>query len=350
MSLKMKKINQHIEIVSSTVKSLSSMSERSRLAVQKSLAQSYETVGISIVNNESDLEALLTKNPDMVFLGMNYIPRQSSINNRERFTWLTKALHKNNICFTGSNYEASVLEIDKLKAKKVIKKAGLNTASFFMAYTGQFTGESQVPLPFPLFIKPPCLGGGAGIDSKSVVNDYLEYKAKIASLENDFDSEALVETYLTGREFTVAILKNDFNDDYQVMPLELKAPQNSSGDTIIGHEVKSSDSEKAGVVSDPAIAENVSALALECFKALGAKDYGRIDIRCDADGTAYFLEANLIPSLIENFGNFQKACQLNTSMTYDDMLLQIVALGFKNHIPYEEPVIEEKILEAAAVK
>jgi D-alanine-D-alanine ligase len=338
----MKKINKHIEIVSSSIAALSWMSESSRLAMQESLAKSYKTVGITIVDNQSDLEALIQKNPDIVFLGMSNIPRKATAAKSSPCIWLADALNKNDILYTGSTADAMMLEDDKLKAKKVIKKAGLSTAPFFMAYTGQFTSESQLVLPFPLFIKPPKLGAGIGIDKLSVARDYRQYKSKIAKLDKEFDSESLVEEYLTGREFTVAILKNTHDDGYKVMPLELHAPVNSNGDAIIDFETKISDTETYSKIDDESIKTSISSLALECFKTLGAKDYGRIDIRCNESGTPYFLEANLIPSTVEGYGNFHNACNLVANLSYDDMLLQIVQLGFEGHIPYVAPVIEVK--------
>jgi len=347
----MPKINKHIEIVSSSIAGLSSMSEKSRLTIQQSLAKSYKTVGITLVDSEADLTTLIENKPDIVFLGMACVPRKPTPSNSHPQIWLADELHKNNIPYSGSGTDAMVLESDKLKAKKVIKKAGLSTAPFFMAYTGQFTSESQLVLDFPMFVKPPKLGAGVGVDKYSVVRNYREYKTKIAKLDKDLDSEALVETYLTGREFTVAILENEspvlnpetneLEASYQVMPLELIAPVNSNGDSIIGSKVKSSDSEKASLISDPSLKQEISDLAINCFKLLGAKNFGRIDIRCDENGVGYFMEANLIPSLIEDYGNFQKACSLNNKISYDKMLLRIVDLGFKGYTPYVAPLPPE---------
>jgi D-alanine-D-alanine ligase len=323
------------------------MSEESRAEIQKSLAKSYKTVGITLVDNESDLEELIQTKPDMVFLGMASIPKKPTATSSSPCIWLAEALNKNDIIYTGSAVDAMMTEADKLKAKKVVKKADLSTAPFFMAYTGQFTSESQLVLPFPLFIKPPKLGIGVGVDGLSIVRNYREYKTKIAKLDKEFDSESLVEAYLTGREFTVAILQKPKEEDkeveYQVMPIELQVRENANGDRILDHKARSLDAECTQSVSDnPTLKKELSDLALACFDAIGAKDYGRIDIRCDADGTPYFLGANLIPNIAADSSHFQKACELNTKLTYDDMLTSIVALGFEGHVQYVAPVIVEK--------
>jgi D-alanine-D-alanine ligase-like ATP-grasp enzyme len=111
------------------------------------------------------------------------------------------------------------------------------------------------------------------------------------------------------------------------MSLELIAPKDINGDRILSKEVKSDDTETYSVVLDRKIKFRVEKLALEAFEALGARDYGRIDIRLDSAGNPQFLEANLIPSLLENYGNFPKACMLNESITFGTMLQRIIDLA-----------------------
>ena len=58
--------------------------------------------------------------------------------------------------------------------------------------------------------------------------------------------------------------------------------------------------------------------------------YGRIDLRCCENNQANFLEANLIPSLLENYGSFPKALKLNAGIEYKNMIVQIATLGIEN--------------------
>jgi D-alanine-D-alanine ligase len=340
----MKKINKYIEIVSSTDSSLSSMSKVSYDMLQASLSKSYAKVGVTLVSHEEDLDALVEKKPDLVFIGVKKVPRIPTVTNSARFTWVNEYVEQRGILCTGTSSEGLVHDDDKTKAKKVLKKLGISTAPFFMAYDGQYTSKSQIPLPFPLFMKPPNRGAGVGIDAQSVVNNHREYKDKIISLERDFNSEALVETYLQGREFTVAILMDkesvDGEDSFTVLPLEILPESNENGDLIVDYAMKSSAKEtETALVTDKHLEEQITELALEAFIAIGARDYGRVDIRFDLDNKAYFLEANLIPSLIEGSGNFQKACQKNIGLNYDDMMLRIVELGF-SHPAYVPEVVE----------
>jgi D-alanine-D-alanine ligase len=112
------------------------------------------------------------------------------------------------------------------------------------------------------------------------------------------------------------------------MPIELIAPADNRGARLLSAEVKTADSERGIAVTDEIIRSAVCELAINVFYALGARDYGRIDIRLDESGTPHFLEANLMPSLKRSDGNyFPKACALNFNIDYEQMILTITRLG-----------------------
>ena len=96
----------------------------------------------------------------------------------------------------------------------------------------------------------------------------------------------------------------------------------------------------------------LATLALKSFVALGGRDYGRIDIRLDNNGQPNFLEANLIPSLIKDYGNFPKACKLHLNLSYQQMIMQIIGLGMQrvnsqNTVQMIEQTISKSFLEPA---
>ena len=128
------------------------------------------------------------------------------------------------------------------------------------------------------------------------------------------------------------------------MPLELIAPTSARGDRILSSAVKEADTEQYAAVTNPVIREAVNTLALDVFHALGARDYGRIDIRLDANGVANFLEANLIPSLLDQYGNFPKACMLNLGIDYQQMILQITELGLARQSVEDELILTPAVI------
>lgn len=304
------------------------MGQISRDGARKALAKYYSRVDVTIVNSLSDLEALVARKPDLVFLGMTYLPVNQEIGWQDpEKIWLNDYLDKHDIAYTGSSQAASSLERNKDLAKQRVQDAGLRTSPFFVAKKGHVVLESDISLTYPMFIKPSNRGGGLGIDSKSIVHTFDQLKAKVDSIASDLGSDSIIEEYLSGREFSVAILRQENTTMFATMPLELIAPANSDGDRILSSEIKSQDTERFVEVTNESIKDEISNLALNVFHALGAQDYGRIDIRLDGNGDAHFLEANLLPSLMDGYGNFPKACWLNNQINYEEMLLTIVRMA-----------------------
>jgi len=336
-------INKHIEIVCSTEIVLSSMSRESRDAILAVLSQHYDNVGITIVNNLSDLEALVERKPDLVFLGMKFIPVNPLLGLQDPDKiWINQYLGEHEIVCTGSNYLAHELELNKPLAKQCAIDAGLNTSQFYVSKQNQLQTIEDITLTFPLFIKPTNRGGGLGVDINSMVHNFEQLQSKVRSITTDFQSDSLIEEYLPGREFSVAILKDEHSAEFSVMPIELVAEADEQGMRLLSGEVKSSNTEVVLEVTNKAIRSKVCALAMNVFHALGARDYGRIDIRLDESGTPQFLEANLIPSLISGYGSFPKACVLNIDMDYEPMILSIVRLALTRELRVDQndPVLD----------
>ncbi len=329
----MAKINKHIEIVCSTESTLSSMSLGSRQAIRGALSKHYATVGITIVNTFGDLQALVERKPDLVFLGMKFIPTNFALKqNDTQKIWLSDFLEAHGIACTGSPSPAHELECDKSLAKQQVISAGLQTSPYYVISRTGTKFSKYMTLSYPLFIKPTNRGGGMGIDKYSVAHNFDAAHTKIEAITAKLDSDSMVEEYLDGREFSVAILRKNFSDTFNLMPIELIAPKDVNGDRMLSADVKSADTESHVAVTDERVKQQVNTLALAVFKALGARDYGRIDIRLNRKGIPQFLEANLIPSLLDGYGNFPKACNLYLNMDYEAMLLHIVQLGLGREV------------------
>ncbi len=324
----MKLIDRHIEIVSSSHTELSSMSLASRTAIQSVLRKFYSNVRITLIDNQSDLNKLISRKPDLVFLGMKFLITSihGKATNANKL-WMSDYLSSHGIACTGSNSFAHKLEYEKPLAKQRVLDAGLATSAYRVVSADSYNLLGIEDLKYPLFVKPTDRGGGAGIDAFSVVSNFEQLQHKIHSISTDIGSDSLIEEYLPGREFSVAIIKNEISSEYELMPIELIAPEDNKGTRILSRAVKSADAEQFSEIKDDELKQNVNELAINVFNAIGARDYGRIDIRLDEHGTPQFLEANLIPSLISNYGSFPKAYSLHQKLGYEAMLLQLVQLG-----------------------
>ena len=336
------KNKKHIIIVRSSTKGLSSLSEVSCNAIFEVLSNNFTRVEVNLVNNASDLNKIVANHPDLVFLGMEFVPTDTSLGIADpNKIWLSDVFDDMGIAYTGSSKNAHELGRNKPMAKQRILDMKLNTSAFYVIGQNNIGDMKDLPMNFPLFVKPANRGGGLGIDSYSVVHNFEELHSKVCSINIKLNSEALIEEYLPGREFSVAILKEEVSREYIVMPIELIAPQDKFGSRILSGQIKSANAEQAIAVSDPITKTAIVRLALNVFNALGARDYGRIDIRLDVNGIPQFLEANLIPSLISGYGSFPKACLLNFGLDYESMILQIVNLGLRhNDSDYDGNILE----------
>jgi D-alanine-D-alanine ligase len=316
------KILKHIQIVRSGTPALSSMGSKSAAMMQELLARHYSRVEISLVSNRSELDDLVAQQPDLVILGVKQIPTtQGKI-------WISAHLEAHGINHLGSQTAAIELDYDKPGSKQVVRSAGIATADSFMALPNEYS-TINMPLRYPLFVKPPNGGGGKGIDADSVVRNYAQFSHKVQQIADSYGSASLVETYLPGREFSVALLENSHTADLLAMPVELIAAANAQGDRMLSESVKAADTEAVIAVTDASLRLRINRLAKNAFRALGARDYGRIDIRLDGRGVPYFLEANLIPGLAKNdfVSYFIAACEINQDMSYESIILSLVDLS-----------------------
>jgi D-alanine-D-alanine ligase len=272
----------------------------------------------------ADLDLLVAKQPDLVFMGLKYLPGHLPGTK----VWISEYLDQHGINHTGSPKGAIELEQEKPLAKQRVLDEGIRTSQYVVVKQGDTFDSANSAMRFPLFVKPSGLCAGKGVDENSVVHTLGELTAKVSSIAAEYGSDSLVEEFLSGREYSVAILKEEFSGNLLAMPLELVPGPNLNGHRILGHELKSAPLETPVFpVTDLRVRAALTDLAVKAFVALGARDYGRIDIRMDEKGTPHFLEANLIPCLIRGSGNFPKACVMNIGMDYEDMILHIVRLG-----------------------
>jgi D-alanine-D-alanine ligase len=328
----MQRENRSIELVRSTTKALSSMSQRSSDPLMALLQRHFTDVRLTIVNTAADLAGIAERKPDLVFLTVKCVPVDEELGREDpRMVWLADFLDECGVAYTGSKQEAHELELYKPLAKQRAIDSGLDTSPFCVVLQESIGMPDGSPLEYPLFIKPSDRGGGLGVDEHSVVHNRKEADEKIASIAANHQADALVEEYLSGREFSVAVLKHADSEGYSVMPLELATSAEFEGD-IMSAEMKASNAEIVLPVTDKVIRDGICALALNIFLALGARDYGRIDIKLNGDGVPQFLEANLMPSLIDDYGSFPKASMLNENLAWEPMILQIVALGLSRAV------------------
>jgi D-alanine-D-alanine ligase len=323
------RINKTIEIV--TVPKLVDITENQKnvgivldeKVILKILSKRYKNVLITEINSEKDLEKLVIRKPDLVFSGVKYF----CFNNK--YVWLNDYLEMYDIPYIASSKAALDNESDKNKAKKIMQKAKIKTADFFITTPGKHLNELSMPIQFPVFIKPVTGGDSRGVDSNSIVYNFKSFEEKVLDIKVKQNSPSLVETYLSGQEYSVGIFQDSTDGSLRAMPIEIIVKKNLNGHCILDFDVKKNDEEKVIAVTDIKIFNKLSKLAKDSFKALDGKSLGRIDIKMNQFGIPHFIEANLMPGLRK--GYFYRSCLLNLNMSYDEMILSIANTGLSSH-------------------
>ena len=291
--------------------------------ILKILSKRYTDVSITKIDNKKDLDRLLKRKPDLVFSGVKYF------NFNDKKIWLNDCLEAYDIPYIASSRTALDNESDKNLAKKLVLKAKIKTADFFVTEPDQHQHESSIPISFPLFIKPVKGGDSRGIDSNSIAYNFSSFKKKVLEIKTKHNLSSLVETYLPGKEYSVGIFQDSINGTLRAMPIEIIIKRNINGHCILDFDVKKDDEEKVIAVTNKKILKKLSKLAKKAFKALGGKSLGRIDIKMNHQGVPHFMEANLMPGLRK--GYFYRSCLLNLDMSYDDMIFNIANTGLSSH-------------------
>ncbi len=186
--------------------------------------------------------------------------------------------------FTGSNHVGSALAMDKDVTKILLRAAGVPTADWRMAPVSE--ADVRDALGLPVVVKPSKQGSTVGL---TVVKSWDQLAPAIAEASL-YDDEVMVERFIAGREFTVAVVGSE------VLPV---------GEIIPRHEIYDYECKyTAGMAREefPANLEEaqvrtVQRLALAAFRALKLRGYARIDFRLGEDGVFYCLEANTLPGM-----------------------------------------------------
>jgi D-alanine-D-alanine ligase len=237
--------------------------------------------------------------------------------------------------YTGAGPHAMYLAQDKALAKKIFAFHGIKTPYFATSYRGKLDHSHDIS--FPLIVKPTSEDGSIGIDASSVVESVKELMEKIHYIHEEFDSPALIEEYIEGREIYAAVLGNENPEVLPMVELDLsKLPKGTP--KIAGKDVKWDKETEAYKVTKSAPAEDLeestvkrlSDTALSAYNALKLRDYGRIDMRLTKKGEVFVIEANPNPWLAST-AEFAMAAK-KAGRSYTQLIAEIVDLARARYV------------------
>jgi D-alanine-D-alanine ligase len=225
------------------------------------------------------------------------------------------------IPYTFSGPMVLSLTLHKALTKLVVREAGLPTPDFAVVHRPE--EAAQVRLRYPLFAKPVAEGTGKGIGPDSRVGDPAELAAICRRLLDRYDQPVLVETFLPGREFTVGIVgTGTAARGLGVMEVVFT---DRAGTDIYGYGIKQDYEGRVEYrLADDGPARQAGEVALAAWRALGCRDAGRIDLRCDPAGNPAFLEVNALPGLNPVDSDLPIMCRLGGT-GFGELIRDIVA-------------------------
>ncbi len=184
--------------------------------------------------------------------------------------------------------------LDKAVAKRLVHDAGVPTPDFAVAQTSAF--ELGGWDAFPAFVKPLAEGTGKGCEAASLVHTAVELHGAATRVIERYRQPALVERFLSGREFTVGIVGN--GPDTRVLGVcEILLKAHAEANVYSLHNKELCEDLVTYVRADDAEAQLAGSRALEAYRALECRDTARLDFRSDENGEPYFLEANPLAGL-----------------------------------------------------
>lgn len=237
------------------------------------------------------------------------------------------------LAYTGAGPHAHFLAQDKATAKKMFAFHQIRTPFFATAYRGNIDHAHDVK--FPLIVKPQSEDGSIGIDAAAVVTGVKELMERVEYVQNEFDSPALIEEYIEGREIYASVLGSYENTE--VLPLvELDLSKLPEGmPRIASRDVKFETDSKAYKLTKSKIAEDLdeatvqklSETALAAYRAVKLRDYGRIDMRLTPEGEVFVIEANPNPWLSSKH-EFAMAAK-KSGRSYTQLIGEIVDMAIE---------------------
>lgn len=300
-------------------------------AVRKALAEKHNVTLIEA--DKSAYYKLLELKPDIVFNiaeGMYGSSREAQIPAMLEFL---------QIPYTGSDPLTLAICLDKARTKEILSYYNIPTPRFtLVSELSELTNSS---IKFPIIVKPQHEGSSKGIYNSSIVHNFDELVEQVKFVHNNYNQPALIEEFLEGREFTVAILGNEKN--LKILPIvEIKfdtLPKNVN--PIYSYEAKwiwDNSNSPLDIFECPAnispdLKSKIEAVSAKAFTAMRCRDWCRIDIRLDSKGNPNIIELNPLPGILpkpEDNSCFPKAAR-TAGLSYNQLIQEVLNLAIERY-------------------
>ena len=228
---------------------------------------------------------------------------------------LQGALQWLDIPYTGSGVMASALAMDKVRSKHLFRACDIPTPDYAVIRSHADASLAAEQLGFPLIIKPSGQGSSVGMSKifeRADLNDAVD-------LALQYDATALLETCITGDEFTVGVLQGRALPSIRIVTprvfYDYRAKYESDRTEYI-----------CRGTSNDAEEQSYADLAIAAFNELGCTGWGRVDFMAGADGQPLVLEVNTVPGMTSH--SLVPMAAKEDGIDFDELCWRILETSF----------------------
>ena len=276
------------------------------------ISEALEAKGHSVVRLGGSSEFLDSIRREKVDIVFNIAEGRGNYRSRE--AQVPSILEMLDIPYTGSDPQCLVVCLDKSVTKKLVTANGISTPRWLtIANEEEIYQTSWDSFPFPAIIKPACEGSSKGIRLSSLAYSVNQIQEEASRILKCYQQPVMLEEFIDGDEVTVGIVGNLPPKVLGVMRI---LPKRGNEHFIYSLEVKRDylnlvEYECPALLGEK-ILDEIKDSSLKVFKALGCRDFARVDFRVSPKGIPYFLEINPLPGL----------------GTYSDLVIMAVKMGW----------------------
>ncbi|MGB3904559.1 MAG: ATP-grasp domain-containing protein [Anaerolineae bacterium] len=228
---------------------------------------------------------------------------------------------------TGASSDTIARCIDKAQTKRVLQSQGIPTP----AYQVCSDTDTDISVPLPAIVKPVAEDASLGIDDGAVVTTTERLRKRVGYILDTYEEPALVEEFIIGREFNIALWGNGTPELLPLAELDLSGfadPLRRICSYAAKWEPERPEYHLTPVICPAKVtarlAESIGQVAMSAYQVVGCQGYGRVDLRV-RDGTPYILEINPNPDISPDAG-FPRAA-LAAGHSYEEMAEKILQLA-----------------------
>ncbi|MGE5700254.1 MAG: D-alanine--D-alanine ligase family protein [Deltaproteobacteria bacterium] len=264
------------------------------------------------------IDALRRSRPDIVF---NIAEGEGG---RCREAHVPALLEMLGIPYVGSDPLTLCVTLDKPVAKRLVAAEGFPTPKFRTFRSAD--GFTAAGLAFPVIVKPAFEGSSKGVRLSSRASSEAEARDMVGFVTDTYHQDAIVEEFVAGPEVTVGILGNESPRAVGVMEIAPKKVRND--EFVYSLEVKRDWENQVEYRCPPhfpsGVVAGIERNALGIYRALGCRDFSRIDFRIDANGVPQFIECNPLPGLSPGYGDLPIMAD-RMGMSYLSLISEILS-------------------------